>query len=142
MNLQSRIEKRQLQKVEVNEAVLADLLRAVDRDFKDAQIEGLSNDRRFATAYAAALGLANYFIRKQGYRVAAKFGHHSIAFEVLQDFLGEPIHTLADYFNKCRRKRNQIYYRSAGCIADSEASEILTKVVQFKELLLQQEDSK
>lgn len=136
MNLQSRIEKRQLQKVEISEAVLADLLKAVERDIKDAEIEGLSNDRRFTTAYAAALGLANYFIRKQGYRVAAKFGHHSLVFEILIEFLGEQVSALSEYFNRCRRKRNNIYYRSAGSISEDEVREIMDKVLQLKEKLV------
>jgi hypothetical protein len=43
---------------------VADLLRVVDRDLADAGIAQLSTDRRFATAYNAALQLAT-IARKQ-----------------------------------------------------------------------------
>ena len=54
-----------------------DGLRAVvDRDLKDATIAGLSEDRRFTTAYNAVLQLATMAIACAGYRVSAKQGHH------------------------------------------------------------------
>ena len=47
---------------------MADLLRIVDRDLKDASILELSADRRFVTAYNAALRLATIVLRASGYR--------------------------------------------------------------------------
>ena len=52
----------------------------VARDLADAKVEGLSADRRFATAYNAALQAANMAIACAGYRVTAKTGHHKITF--------------------------------------------------------------
>ena len=52
----------------------------VARDLGDAKVEGLSADRRFATAYNAALQGANVAIACAGYRVTAKTGHHKITF--------------------------------------------------------------
>jgi hypothetical protein len=48
----------------------------VARDLADAQVQGLSADRRFATAYNAALQTAKMAIACAGYRVTAKAGHH------------------------------------------------------------------
>jgi hypothetical protein len=53
----------------------------VDRDLADAAIPALSEDRRFATAYNAALQTAKMAIACAGYRVASVPGHHRITFE-------------------------------------------------------------
>ena len=55
---------------------LDDMRALVARDLADAGIAGLSADRRFATAYNAALQAANMAIACAGYRVTAKTGHH------------------------------------------------------------------
>ena len=74
MNWKHWLDKGDIQQVRVNRKSLADLVNLVDRDLNDAQIASLSADRRFAIAYNAALNLANYVIRKNGYRVSAKVG--------------------------------------------------------------------
>lgn len=54
-----------------------DAMRAlIARDLADAAIAALSADRRFATAYNAALQAANMAIGCAGYRVTSKTGHH------------------------------------------------------------------
>lgn len=75
----------------------------VARDLADAQLAGLSADRRFATAYNAALQTANMAIACAGYRVTAKTGHHRVTLDaitlaagltddsaLLEDRAGEP----------------------------------------------------
>ena len=54
-----------------NRAEIQRLLAVADRDLKDANITGLSVDRRFATAYAAALQLATVVLRASGYRASS-----------------------------------------------------------------------
>ncbi len=49
----------------------------VARDLKDAQIRGLSIDRRFACLYSAALQLAHMITACSGYRIAATAGHRA-----------------------------------------------------------------
>ena len=53
----------------------------VTRDLADSKVSGLSADRRFATAYNAALQAAHMAIACAGYRVTAKSGHHKVAIE-------------------------------------------------------------
>ncbi|MGH9409392.1 MAG: hypothetical protein ACRD1V_08040 [Vicinamibacterales bacterium] len=43
-------------------------------------VAGLSADRKYATAYNAALQAANMAIACAGYRVTAKTGHHKTTF--------------------------------------------------------------
>ncbi|MBI2495818.1 MAG: hypothetical protein HYY90_06820 [Candidatus Omnitrophica bacterium] len=66
---------------------VADLLRVVDRDLADAGIAQLSADRRFATAYNAALQLATIALHAAGYRCAGA-AHHWATFHVLPDIMG------------------------------------------------------
>ena len=78
----------------------------IARDLADAGIVGLSADRRFATAYNAALQAANMAIACAGYRIMSKVGHHRLSLETTKFVLGKTPHKYGDYFETCRRKRN------------------------------------
>jgi hypothetical protein len=113
-----------------------DGLRAVvERDLKDAAIAGLSEDRRFATAYNAVLQLATMAIACAGYRVSAKQGHHENTFTGLELVVGAPAAKLAKYFNTCRKKRNTVDYNLTNIITSTELHELLEKTTEFKELI-------
>jgi hypothetical protein len=106
-------------------------LRAViARDLGDASLDGISADRRFATAYNAALQAAKMAIACAGYRVVGA-GHHRISFEVLRLAMGKPAGPYSDYFDRCRRKRNVIDYDDAFVASETEAAEIVTKAREF-----------
>jgi hypothetical protein len=91
-----------------------DELRAViRRDLSDATIPALSEDRRFATAYNAALQTAKMAIACAGYRVGAVPGHHAISFECAGLALGKQADALVGFFDVSRRKRNIIDYTGA-----------------------------
>lgn len=116
----------------VGDRSLRDLSKLIDRDIKDAQVASLSADRRFAIAYNAALNLANYVIRKNGYRVAARVGHHRITSLVAEKILGRSAKKHIDYFDVCRRKRNKVEYDLAGVVTDGEVAELIEQVTLFK----------
>ena len=61
---------------------LGDLRALIVRDLEDAAIQELSDDRRFATAYNAALQTATTAIACAGFRLATTPGHHRLTFEV------------------------------------------------------------
>ncbi len=42
---------------------------------------------------------------------------------------------LTDYFDTCRRKRNNIDYDTAEVVSESEASDLLEKAREFKALI-------
>lgn len=135
MNLTEWIKAGDLQKVEVTESTLKDILRLIERDLKDAQLEGLSEDRRFATAYGAALNLASYVIRTQGYRVTGKIGHHKITFDVAAAILGKKSQDLIDFFDLCRRKRNKLDYDAADIVSETEVIELIKNTMLFRKLI-------
>jgi uncharacterized protein (UPF0332 family) len=114
---------------------IGNLRELVSRDLKDAGIEGLSADRRFATAYNAVLQLSKMAIACAGYRVAAGSGHHQKTFDAVKIALGTTAENLADYFETCRRKRNKIDYDAAEVVTETEADELLEKALEFKDLV-------
>jgi hypothetical protein len=110
---------------------LDDLRALVARDLADAAVAGLSTDRRFATAYNAALLAANMAIACAGYRVTAKTGHHRITLDSVRLALGAGASAYADYFETCRRKRNVIDYSRSNVATETEAKEVAAKAAEF-----------
>jgi uncharacterized protein (UPF0332 family) len=121
---------------------LDDIRGLVARDLADATVAGLSADRRFATAYNAALLAANMAIACAGYRVTAKTGHHKISFDAIRLALGAGAEKYADYFETCRRKRNVIDYTRSHVATETEAKEIVKKATEFYEVVERSIDSK
>jgi hypothetical protein len=107
----------------------------VARDLADAGVDGLSADRKYATAYNAALQAANMAIACAGYRVTAKTGHHKITFYSANLALGAGATKYADYFETCRRKRNVIDYTRSHVATETEAKEIAEQATRFCEFV-------
>ena len=103
----------------------------IARDLADSAIAGLSADRRFATAYNAALQAANMAIACAGYRIVSKVGHHRVSLESAKLALDKPVHKFADYFETCRRKRNTIDYTLSNVATETEAKEVLIQATEF-----------
>src|SRR5947207_3575883 len=107
----------------------------VARDLADSQVAGLSADRRFATAYNAALQATNIAIACAGYRVTAKTGHHKVAIDSVKLAVGSTVEKYADYFETCCRKRNVIDYTRSHVASESEANEIVKQATEFYEFV-------
>ena len=133
---------RDVQHHRTSKKELDDIRGLVARDLADAAVAGLSADRRFATAYNAALLSASMAIACAGYRVTAKTGHHRISFDNIKLALGAGGDKYADYFETCRRKRNVIDYTRSHVATDTEAQEILEKASEFYEVVEAWIDSK
>lgn len=99
---------RDVQRHRTSKKELDDIRALIARDLADAGVTAVSADRRFATAYNAALLTAHMVIACAGYRVTAKTGHHKVAFDAIT--LSANASKYADYFERCRRKRNMIDY--------------------------------
>jgi hypothetical protein len=113
---------------------LSEIRRLVARDLADAAISALSEDRRFATAYNAALQTGKMAIACAGYRIASVPGHHRLTFEGAKLAVGKPAEALADYFDACRRKRNEIDYTGAAIATSTEADELVLHARSFLDL--------
>jgi hypothetical protein len=77
---------RDVQRHRTSKRELDELRTLVARDLADARVHGLSADRRFATAYNAALQTANMAVACAGYRVTAKTGHHKVTLDAVISF--------------------------------------------------------
>jgi len=113
---------------------LDEIRTVIERDLGDAQIAGLSADRRFATAYNAALLTASMAIACAGYRVTAKAGHHRVTLDAITLAVGNSGKPYADYLETCRRKRNAIDYTRA-VATESEADELVKMATELNELV-------
>jgi hypothetical protein len=133
---------RDVQRHRTSKKELDDIRKLIARDLADAAITALSADRRFATAYNAALLTAHMVITCAGYRVVAQTGHHKIAFEAITLMLGAGVTKYSDYFERCRRKRNVIDYTRSNAATETEANEILTVAREFHEFVEASIDSK
>ncbi len=123
VSLQSWSENGRLRAHQTSSREIAELLKAVDRDLADAQLHGLSADRRFATAYSAALLVATVALAASGYR-APQEGHHywtiqSLAFTMKLD--AKTIEQLDTF----RKKRNITDYERVGMVSEQEIREML-----------------
>jgi len=114
---------------------LDELRSLIARDLEDAAIQELSDDRRYATAYNAALQTAKMAIACAGYRLASTSGHHRLTFEVGRLALGAGAHRYLDFFEACRRKRNVIDYDPASVATHTEAEEIVAEAKDFLALV-------
>ncbi len=110
---------------------LDDLRAVIRRDLSDAAIPALSEDRRFATAYNAALQTAKMAVACAGYRVGAVPGHHAISFECAAVALGKQADGLVGFFDVSRRKRNIIDYTGVQIATSTEAAEVLQRAQEF-----------
>jgi hypothetical protein len=108
---------------------ITNLREVVNRDLSDAPIDALSADRRLATAYNAVLQLVKMAVACAGYRITSGAGHHQKSFEAIKAAIGTiEAENLADYFDLCRRKRND---------TETEAEELLEKAKEFQTLIEQ-----
>jgi hypothetical protein len=118
---------KQAQKHKTSKKELDNMRALIVRDLADAGIAGLSADRRFATAYNAALQAANMAIACAGCRIVSKIGHHRVSLESTKLVFGKPIHKYADYFETCRRNRNAIDDSFSNVATETEAKDILVQ---------------
>jgi hypothetical protein len=125
------LESRRVETHKTSKSELDDLRRAVSRNLRDAALVALSADNRFGVAYEASLLLSKIVLACAGYRVKGQ-GAHQTTFAALPLVLGPTIKPTASYFDRCRRKRNEISYDMADVVTDTEVQEILLKTRQFE----------
>ena len=112
---------------------VADLLAVAERDLGDAHVTALSLDRRFATAYSAALQLATIVLAVSGFRATAQRGHHVVTWQALPELMGVGIGDTAVYFDSCRTLRNRSDYDRVGVVSEAEVDEVLREASAFRD---------
>lgn len=123
VSLQSWQENGRLRAHQTSSREITELLKAVDRDLADAQLHGLSVDRRFATAYSAALLVATAALAASGYR-APQEGHHYWTIQSLTFTMKLDAKTI-EQLDTFRRKRNITDYERVGMVSEQETRNML-----------------
>ena len=104
MRLKKLLAEGQFRRHRTSPREISELFAVVEHDLKDANQPALSLDRRFATAYNAALQLATVALHAAGYRTGGQ-GHHWATLHVLPEIMGSKTQKLSDYLDACRTKR-------------------------------------
>ena len=120
MILKKLLADKQLQKHKTSPSEVAALLAIVDRDLRDASQPDLSTDRRFATAYNAALQLATIALHTVGYRTSGH-GHHWATLQVLPEIMGSKAEDRRDYLDADGTAVLAVFQRAAFDFARSRA---------------------
>lgn len=132
MSLLDWLDEEKISPHTTNPQEVQNLFKVIDRDIADAEITAISADRRFATAYNAALQLATVALLASGYRVTAGKGHHYVTLSSLQFTMGKNSLPRMKYLNVCRQTRNKTDYDRAGVTEEHEVEELLSELVQFR----------
>jgi hypothetical protein len=130
MSLSDWARAQWLTELEGNQEEIGNLLGVADRDLKDCEITGLSNDARLAIAYNGALQSATAALRAAGYRLARE-AHHYRTILSLEHTIGWDKKLIAK-FEAFRKKRNLGDYTIAGSTSKKEADEMVALAQQLR----------
>jgi len=111
------------------------LLAVVERNLSDAAVSQLSDDGRFYMAYSAAFQLSTIALLASGFQAHGD-DHHKVTFSTLPATIGSHMTFLADYFERCRRKRNNIQYDQVNVATKSETEELYKESLEFRTAVL------
>ncbi|MEK6578998.1 MAG: hypothetical protein AABZ55_07205 [Bdellovibrionota bacterium] len=104
---------------------IVDLFSIVERELKDAQLEGISSDGKFNHAYRASLTLGTILLSASGYSPAKGQSHHYRVIAAIPEILGDQKKRDSHYLENCRVKRNASEYDSANEASETEANELI-----------------
>ena len=130
MSLKGLLKKGKLKPHKTSRKEINDLITMIERDLKDSGVKGLSNDRKFATAYNAVLQSATILLYINGYKTKG-VGHHFTTFQCVKYILGKEYNDIAEYFDSCRVKRNTTDYFYAGGVSEKEVKELIKEAKSF-----------
>jgi len=134
VRLEELLNEGRLKSHKTNRKEIEQLFAVFERDIADAQAAGLSADRRFATAYNAALMATRAALAACGYRTSGEGGHYwtiqSLAFTLKLD--AKTISKL----NKFRQKRNISDYEMIGMVSEQEVSEMVALARELRETVM------
>lgn len=115
---------KSLEHIEPDSAAIRRLLEAAQRNIKDAELTGLSNETRFDAAYKAIMQLANAALQASGFRtLTSKPGHHQTLIQSLVKTVG--IETERMIVLDALRKQRNITDYSGDLVEDAAVTECL-----------------
>jgi len=113
-----------LERIEPDQYAIQRLVEAAQRNIKDANLEGLSNETRFDTSYKAIMQLANAALQASGFRtLTSKPGHHQTLIQSLVKTIGIETDRMI-VLDALRKQRNVTDY-SGDLVEDAAVKECL-----------------
>jgi len=109
---------------------IANLLGVADRDLRDCEAKGLSDDGRLAIAYNAASQCAVAALAASGYQPSRE-AHHFRVILSLEHIIAADSKLVAK-FDAFRKKRNLGDYELAGSTSKTEADEMVALARQLR----------
>lgn len=131
MSLEKWVEYGWLKREPTSRDEIRSLLRIVDRDLKDANVTGLSEDRRFEAAFSAARTSANIALRASGYRTSVQAGHHIKTIESLELTIKADAN-LIHRMKTLSKKRNATSYDTAGNVSTQELELAIKTAIELR----------
>lgn len=123
MSLEDWLNEGHLKSYKTSRKEIEQLFAVFERDMADARVEALSVERKFESAYNAALVIARAALATSGYRTSGEGNHYwtiqSLAFTLQMDA------DTINRFNKFRQKRNTSNYEMIGVVSEQEVTEMI-----------------
>jgi hypothetical protein len=129
MSLEQLLRQGRLGAQKTSREEIGSLFEVIERMLGDAEVEAVSADGRFVSAYGAVLQAATVLIRCHGYRTKG-IGHHFTTFEALKMLLPQESRQVS-YFESCRSKRNVADYTQAGAVSEKEVKDLVRESRAF-----------
>ena len=133
MSLEDWLSEGYLRNHQTNKNEIAQLFAVFEREIADAQVEAVSAEGRFESAYTAGRTMAQASLAASGYRASGEGNHYwtiqSLAFTLQTD---------ADTINKFdqfRRKRNISIYERIGMVSEQEVTEMIALAQELHNLV-------
>ncbi len=131
MSLEKWVEYGWLKTEPTSRNEIKGLLAIVERDLADANIAGISEDRRFEAAFNAARTSATIALRASGYRTSAQAGQHIKTVESLQLTIKADAKVI-QRLKTFSKKRNATSYDSAGNVSKQELELAIKTVIELR----------
>ena len=115
---------KSLERIDPDSVAIQRLIEAAQRNLKDAELTGLSNETRFDTAYKAIMQLASAALQASGFRtLTSKPGHHQTLIQSLVKTVGLETERMI-VLDALRKQRNITDY-SGDLVEDAAVTECL-----------------
>ena len=135
MSLEKFLRNSRLVKQTWTDEDLRNLLGMADQDLANSSVKGLTPDGIYKFGYGAAQALAAVIVRGHGYKTRG-MGHHETLFQTLGLLLPAE-KEVANYFNRCREKRNTITYKAPNQATAEQATELLKRTQSFQKVVIE-----
>ena len=133
MSLEDWLNEGHLKSYKTSRKEIEQLFAVFERDMADARVVALSVERKFESAYNAALVMARAALATSGYRTSGEGNHYwtiqSLAFTLQMDA------DTINQFNKFRQKRNTSNYEMIGVVSEQEVTEMIALAQELRNLV-------